>query len=597
MQKYDVNQHLIETLLAWVKSGEIAIPEIQRPFVWEPSKVRDLLDSLYQGFPVGYIIVWKNPDIRLKDGSLSEGKKILIDGQQRITALSAALAGQKVITQEYKQVRIRIAFNPQKTLFEVANPAIEKDKSWIPDIAPFMNSEISLLKLIKHYTAQNPDFDEEQLADVLERLGSVTKKEVGVIVLSADLDIETVTEIFIRINREGVPLSQADFAMSKIAANERYDGHSLRKAIDYFCHLAVAPEFFDHIESNDSEFAATDYFKSMKWIRQENDDLYDPSYNDMLRVAFLSQFNRGKLSDLVALLSGRNFETRRYEEEIASEAFERLKSGVFSFMNETNFKRFLMIIKDAGFINSSLVTALGPMNFAYALYLKLRAEKYPANEIESYVRRWYVFSLLTGRYSGQVETRFDQDIRQISEKGFGDYMTLMESSELGETFWDVRLTRDLTTSNSRHPALMVYLASQVKNNVRGFLSRDITVRSMLEHRGDVHHIYPKNFLKGKHNLPKSQYNQIANYAYAQQEINISIGDQSPEKYVETVMNQCETKKPVYGNITQLDDLKANLKEHCIPPEFLNGGLNEFDDFLSARRSMMASTLKKYYDRL
>jgi len=68
MQKYSVNQHLIETLLAWVKSGEIAIPEIQRPFVWDSSKVRDLMDSLYQGYPIGYVIAWRNPNIRLKDG-------------------------------------------------------------------------------------------------------------------------------------------------------------------------------------------------------------------------------------------------------------------------------------------------------------------------------------------------------------------------------------------------------------------------------------------------------------------------------------------------------------------------------------------------
>ena len=135
-QRYSVNQHLIETLLSWVKSGEIAIPEIQRPFVWDASQVRDLLDSLYNGYPVGYIIVWKNPDVGLKDGSISEGKKVLIDGQQRITALSAALVGQQVVNKDYKTVRIRIAFNPLEERFEVTNPAIEKNKAWIPDIVP-----------------------------------------------------------------------------------------------------------------------------------------------------------------------------------------------------------------------------------------------------------------------------------------------------------------------------------------------------------------------------------------------------------------------------------------------------------------------------
>ncbi len=207
MQRYSVNQHLIETLLAWVKSGEIAIPEIQRPFVWDASQVRDLLDSLYQGYPVGYIIVWKNPNVRLKDGSVSEGKKVLIDGQQRITALSAALVGQEVVNKEYRRVRIRIAFNPREERFEVTNPAIEKDKSWIADIAPLMQGEISLLKMVRVYTAANPDMDEEALERVITQLTGITKKQIGMIDLAAELDIETVTEIFIRINREGVTLS------------------------------------------------------------------------------------------------------------------------------------------------------------------------------------------------------------------------------------------------------------------------------------------------------------------------------------------------------------------------------------------------------
>src|SRR4029079_12603493 len=104
MQKYSVNQHLIEILSSWVKSGEIAIPEIQRPFVWDASKVRDLLDSLYQGFPIGYLIAWRNPDIRLKDGSTSLGKKILIDGQQRVTALTAAILGEYVVNKNYQRI-------------------------------------------------------------------------------------------------------------------------------------------------------------------------------------------------------------------------------------------------------------------------------------------------------------------------------------------------------------------------------------------------------------------------------------------------------------------------------------------------------------
>ena len=595
LQKYSVNQHLIETLLAWVKSGEIAIPEIQRPFVWDASQVRDLLDSLYQGYPVGYIIVWKNPDVRLKDGSISAGKKVLIDGQQRITALSAALVGQQVINKEYKQVRIRIAFNPKEERFEVTNPAIEKDKAWIADIAPVMQGDVGLLKLIRQYREANPEVDEDVLEKVFTQLNGITKKQIGLIELAAELDIETVTEIFIRINREGVTLSQADFAMSKIAANETYGGNVLRKAIDYFCHLAVAPEFYAFIEGNDEDFAKTDYFHAMRWLRNENDDLYDPSYSDMLRVAFVSQFARGKLADLVGLLSGRNFETRSYEDEIAAASFQTLNKGVMEFMNETNFKRFLMIIKSAGFVDSSLLqNRQSALNFAYALYLKLKRDNYPADQIEQYVRRWFVLSLLIGRYSGQTETRFEQDIRRIDSGDFGEYLAQVEAAELSDTFWSVGLVQALRTSNGNHPAFKCFIASQVKANDRGFLSKDITVRSMLEHRGDVHHIFPRDYLKKQLGLKRSEYNQVANYVYTQQEINIAIGNEPPQEYMTKVRQQCEGGELIYGGIADMESLRENLAENAIPTEFLDGSLFEYEDFLAERRKAIAAKLKEYY---
>src|SRR5690606_15704131 len=117
-QRYTVTPHPIDTILTWIKSGEIAIPEIQRPFVWDATKVRNLLDSLYRGYPVGYLIAWRNPNVRLKDGTSATGKRILIDGQQRVTALMAALLAQSVITKDYEQVRIRIAFHPLDEKFE-----------------------------------------------------------------------------------------------------------------------------------------------------------------------------------------------------------------------------------------------------------------------------------------------------------------------------------------------------------------------------------------------------------------------------------------------------------------------------------------------
>jgi len=595
-QKYSVNQYLIETILAFVKSGEIAIPEIQRPFVWNSSKVRDLMDSLYQGYPIGYLISWKNPNVRLKDGHNAEGKKILIDGQQRVTALTAAILGQKIINKDYKRTRITISFHPLEERFEVFNTAIAKDSHWFPDIAVLFQAETNLFTLVNDYCSKNPEVSQELIFNRFDLLKKLITKQIGLIELDSDLDIEVVTEIFIRINSQGVVLSQADFAMSKIASNELYNGSIIRKCIDYFCHLAIAPEFYNVISEIDTEFAASEYFKKMSWLRNENDDIYDPAYTDLLRVAFTSEFNRGRLSDLVSLLSGRNFETRTFEESIAKQSFERLENGILNFINESNFKKFVMIIRSAGFVSSSLIRSQNALNFAYIVYLKLRQLNYNQAEIERYVRKWFVMSALTGRYSGSPESVFDFDIKNISSKPFQEFLQNVESAELSDAFWDFSLVQSLDTSVSSSPFFNVYLASQVRANDKGFLSRDISVSDLITHRGDIHHVFPKEYLK--HNgLKRSEYNQIANYVYMQSEINIKVGSKAPKDYFMDLLKQCENGKLKYGSIDSKEELKNNLAQNCISESIYTMDVNSYEQFLIERRKLISNKIRDYYFNL
>ncbi len=595
-QKYAVNQYLIESILAKVREGEIAIPEIQRPFVWDASQVRDLLDSLYQGFPVGYLIAWRNPDVKLKDGSTASGKMILIDGQQRITALTAAVLGQLVVNKEYRKVRISIAFHPTEERFEVSNPAIAKNAAWIADVSPIVSGQTDLFDAVEDYLAANSGADKAKVKDNLRNLADIAKKQIGLIELSHDLDIETVTEIFIRINSKGTVLSQADFVMSKIAADLRYGGQQLRKCIDYFCHLAVAPEFHGFIKDNDPEFAASPYFQKMAWLRNENDDLYDPSYNDLLRVAFTSEFGRGKLADLVSLLSGRNFETKNYEEAIAEASFAKLNDGVLDFINESHFKRFVMIIKSAGFITSPMIRTQGALNFAYTVYLRLRSQGVQDGLIESFVRRWFVMSVLTGRYSGSAETQFDKDIRQIAAGDFADILARVEQAELSQAFWEVGLVQQFETSGTSSPYFWVFVAAQVRANDKGLLSKDITVRELVSHLGDIHHIFPRDLLK-KAGLTRSQYNQIANYAYTQEEINIKIGNKPPRAYFADIQTQCNGGPMKYGAIADEQTLKSNLAANCVPETIVDMDVAQFEDFLKCRRELMAEKVRSYYEGL
>jgi hypothetical protein len=595
-QRYSVTSQPVQTLLTWVKTGEIAIPEIQRPFVWENTKVRNLLDSLYQGFPVGYLIAWRNPTVKLKDGTPSAGKRILIDGQQRVTALMASMLGHEVLTADYQKIKIRIAFNPLEEKFEVCNPAIEKDSSWINDVAELFSPDTALFTYVSAYFERNPSADRKKVEKAIERLSKIDTNQVGIIELNEDLSIETVTEIFIRVNSAGVTLSQADFAMSKIAVNEVYGGNLLRKAIDYFCHVAVAPDFLPVLEKGDKAFAASDFLPKMRWLKKTTDDIYKPDYTDMLRVAFTSEFGRGKLADLVALLSGRNFETRQYEEAISEASFGKLKNGILNFINQTNFERLTMILRSAGFIVSDLIGSQNAVNFAYILYLRGRVEKIPAEGLGRLVRRWYAMSILRGRYTSNPETAFDFDIRQIESQGIKKYVDSVLDTELPESFWTGMLPQQMETSSAQSPYFLAYKAAQVKQGDKGFLSRDITVQDLLLNRCDVHHVYPRNHLK-KQGLARGRYNQIANFVLAQSEINIAIGEKAPAVYFKEIADQCTGGKQKYGGIGKRSDMQANFQMNCIPDSMLDGEVPDFDDFLEERRKLMALKIKAWFEAL
>lgn len=592
---YTVTPQPIETLLTWIKSGEIAIPEIQRPFVWDASKVRNLLDSLYRGYPVGYLIAWKNPDVRLKSGELSAGKRILIDGQQRVTALRASLLSESVLTKDYKKVKIRIAFHPLTERFEVTNPAIQKDPAWIQDVAAVFAPGAKITRVIRSYLEVNPDADEDTVEENIEKLKSIINNQVGIIDLASELDIETVTEIFIRVNSEGVALSQADFVMSKIAANEEYGGNTLRKAIDYFSHLAKHPSFLSTIEQ-DSAFVQSEFYPKLKWLGGTVDDIYDPSYTDMLRVAFTSEFGRGRLQDLVALLSGRNFETKQYEDEIAQASFTSLSRGILQFINQTHFERFTMIIRSAGFITPDLISSQNALNMAYVVYLRGRAQHIAAAELEGLVRRWYALAILTGRYSGNAESVIDQDIRRITERGLAAHISDTISATLTESYWTATLPPLMDTSSGNSPYFMAYQAAQVKGNDRGFLSQAITVPDLLLNRTDVHHVYPRHFLKGQ-GLSRSRYNQIANFVLAQSEINIAIGNKDPNVYFTQLREQVQGGPVRYGGISNEAELRENLRLHCIPDTMLDDPSMPYQAFLEQRRRLMAQKLKHWFGGL
>jgi len=597
--KYSVTQYSVSSILGYIDAGDIAIPEIQRPFVWKGKQVRDLIDSLYNGYPTGYLIIWQNPDVKLKDGGSAVGKKVLIDGQQRVTALMTSIAGHKILTEDYEEKTIRIAFNPLATgdeeRFAVQTPAHVNSSFWIPDIAELFKPEFSTRKFINKYLDDNPNADEDVVDQSITQLLAIKSCQLGAIILVPQLDISEVTEIFVRINSQGKRLNEADFAMSKIAADERYGGNALRKAIDYFCHLAVDPAFFNQLSNGDKEFMQTEYATKLRWLKDNREDIYDPDYNDMLRVSFMHMFGRAKLGDLVSLLSGRDFADRSFKEEIAQDSFNKLSTGVKNFMNQYNFEQFVLAIKAAGFISAKLLNSQMTLDFAYTLYLILQQSgEVPKIEIKRCIQKWFVLSTLTSRYIGSPESQMDRDLRTIAAKGFRAFLEENENALLSDAFWNVRLVQNLETSSINSPYFNTYIAAQIFAGDRSLLSNSSKVSDLISVAGDVHHIFPREYLKKNGFNDRWQYNQVANYAYLDTGVNISIGMKAPNDYFSAAKAQCSTGEISVGTITDLDTFEANLAANCIPDSVIDMTAADYPEFLKERRTMMAQKIKNYY---
>lgn len=604
-EKYTVSQYSVESVLGFIKSGEIAIPEIQRPFVWKARQVRDLIDSLYTGYPTGYLIISQNPDMKLKDGSLSVGKKIMIDGQQRTTALMTAIVGLEVLNEDYEKKRIKIAFNPlvsadsEEERFQVLDNAIMKDKVWIDDIATIFKDDFDPFTFVSEYVQLNADKDlkANEINKAIMELLKIKQRQIGVITLDKDLSIDEVTEIFIRINSQGAKLNQSDFVMSKIASNECYGGNMLRKAIDYFSHLALQPSWFSEM-SKDTDYAKSDFYKKMEWLKDDEEDILDVSYSDILRIAFMYKFARGKMKDLASLLSGRDFEARDYKESIAEQSFKTLTEGVCDFMKEYNYKNFILAIKSAGFKSKKLIGSTMTIDFAYTLYLLLSSTKeISSKEIDKYVKKWFVLSVLTSRYTGSSETRMDADLRAIREKGFVRFFSEVEQAELSDVFWNVGLVQKLESSIITSPFFSVFIASQINNSDDSLFEKGSKIGDLVTVLGDIHHIFPKAYLIKNGIKDKTKYNQIANFIYFDTQVNKDVSDDAPCDYFTKAINACANGKSAYGNIKNSEDLTANMKGNCIPSGIETMTYVDYPTFLEERRKLMAEKIHKYYDAL
>lgn len=586
VRKYSVDNVKVEDLLAWINQGRVGLPEMQRPFVWSSAKVRDLIDSLYNGYPIGYIVTWLNPAAKLKNDSDSNNKEIIIDGQQRLTALKAALNGDEVIDKHYNREHIAISFKPSEEIFATKNVATEKDPRWIDDISIIFKPDYNSWKFVDE-SADRLGMEKPDLGNVLQKVKDISQCEIGNISLSDELSIDAVTNIFNRINSKGVTLSSADLAMSRLSADHSHNGNNIRKQIDYFVQLLNDPTLLTNIEAVDPEFVKSKYFDQIKWIADDKTRIYVPNYSDILHVILAFAYKRGKLTDLVSLISGRDFQMRNFSEQAMDENYQKLAQGASQVFNKLNFQRFTMILRDLGMRNSGKLGLFGhgALNFAYILYLYLQCELHLAkDQTDSLVKRWIVMSTLTGRYSGSSESAFERDIKAITQSS--DPVATMNtilSRELTDNFWSITLPEALQRQTTQTSSWRIFQMAQVYAGDRAWLAKDTRAETVMEEEGNIHHIFPRAYLRANH-FSKAEINQIANYVWLTRPRNMDVGDQAPKDYL-------------HDELTSQFFNKQNNAENAIPADLQDYDFHDYYHFLKQRRQLMADKIHHYYDQL
>ena len=588
---YEVNNVSISSILNWIDSGEIGLPELQRPFVWPTKKVRNLIDSLYRGYPIGYIVTWNSPSVKLKNGTSASGKKVIIDGQQRITALRAAIAGEPVLTKKFEEIRIKIAFNPLKEEFQTLNPAIAKDSIWIDDISEIISNTFFSYDFYSDYFAKNPSLNDEDKRKVQQSIAKLMQLQncsVGNIVLGSNLSINDVTEIFNRINSAGTTLSSADFVMSKLSADEAHHGNEIRKIIDYFCQILHQPDLHKNIENVDPEFTSSLSYDKIKWVINDHVQIYRPTFNDLLHVMLETKFQRGQLSAMVSLVSGRNFKTREYDEESLEDTYSTLYDAAFLVTNKVNFENYEMILQSMGMIDHQILVlkSYGNLDFGYALYLYLKNNtNLSEQEIEQLVKKWIVMSALIGRYSGSSETHAEMDIKMIADNKDHVKETIESvlNQNLTDDFWNVNCINALRGTSTQSSVWRLFLMAQVRDNTVGWLENDQTVRSMITGNGNIHHIFPKAYMR-KNGFSEREYSRVANYTWLNQPRNIQIGDRAPKDYLndDQVISYATDK---------------SFEENAIPTMLRNATFEDYHEFIEERVKLMANKIRKYYESL
>lgn len=571
---YDLN-----ALVKFIEMGDIGLPDIQRPFVWKNAKVRDLFDSMYKGYPVGYLLLWQNGLAANRtigtETKQTSPRLVIVDGQQRLTSLYAVIRGVPVVRENYESEPICIAFNPLEERFEVTDAAIRRNKAFIPDISCVWQSDTNIFKVATNYleglrsSRDVSDEETEKIQNGITKLQSLLTFPFTALELAADISEEDVSDVFVRINSKGTPLNQADFILTLMSVF--WDEG--RAELERFCRLARKP----------TKGTASPY-----------NHFIEPDADQLLRVNVGVAFKRARLQYVYSILRGKDLETGHFSDERRVAQFDKLKEAQTRTLNVQYWHDFMNCIRMAGFRSGKLISSQNNLLFSYMLYLIGRTE-YKVGEftLRKVIAQWFFMSAVTGRFTGSPESAMEFDMARLRDTTHPDEFVkrLQQVCDVTLTndFWDVTLPNDLATSSPRSPSLFAYNAALVLLDAPVMFS-NAKVAELLDpaiqaNRSAIerHHLFPKGYLATLKISGTRETNQIANYAYVEWTDNMKISDQAPADYMPQLADR-------FSDV----ELERMHHYHALPTGWEQ---MEYRAFLEKRRDLMAQVIREGYQAL
>ena len=567
--------HLIED----IKHGNIALPDIQRPFVWSAAKVRDLFDSMYRGYPVGTLMFWETGaevGMRQVGGGNSErvASRLIVDGQQRLTSLFAVLTGRSVLAKSFRVLRIQIAFHPTDETFEVADAAIRRDPEFVPDITALWNSGYkstvrNFMARLGNSRGEELSYDEQdRLEERLDRVRDLRDFTFQVIELNARADEEQVADIFVRTNSKGVTLNQANFILTLMSVH----WEAGRRQIEEFCRSAVEPNTGTPSPKN---------------------PFLDPSPDQMLRAAVGLAFRRARLQHVYNILRGKDLDTGDVSAERRAAQFERLRPALDEVVNLTNWHEFLKCLTHAGFRSARMIASENAIIYTYVIWL-IGKRDFGADvrSLRELIARWFFMAHTTGRYTSSPESQLEADLRVVAQAdgagGFQDALDRIIRSNFTRDYWSISLPNRLDTSGAKSPVLLAYWAALNLLDAEVLLS-DVRIRELLDPATtplrslERHHLFPKTYLARQGIDARNQVNAIANMVFVDWPENAAIGARGPQDYW-----------PSMTNAVPAERIERQRYWHALPT-----GWEQLDyrAFLDRRRKLIADVIKDGFDRL